>query len=170
MMARLFLFVEGRTEETFANIVLKPHLVPFQVYLQKAFLAAHARRHGEFHRGGVFKYAPIKNDVSNMLKQQKAADVFFSTMIDLYALPKDFPGYQKAEDLRGSPRDRVEFLEKAFTDDIAEPRSRFIPYLQLHEYEAILFTDISKFETIYAGLRKEIECFKPSPTLTNPRN
>ena len=156
-MPRLFLFVEGQTEETFANIVLKPHLVDFQVYLQKAILIAHARRHGKVHRGGVIRYAPIKDDVSRFLKHQKADDVFFSTMIDLYALPKDFPGFSAAEPLRNRPRDRVDSLETAFAKDVADERSRFIPYIQLHEFEALLFADISKFETVYEGRRKEIE-------------
>ena len=51
-MARLHFFVEGQTEQTFADTVLKPHLANFCVYVQKPVLIAHARKKGRIHRGG----------------------------------------------------------------------------------------------------------------------
>lgn len=45
-MARLYLFAEGLTEQTFADTVLKPHLANFGVYMQKPTLIAHSRRRG----------------------------------------------------------------------------------------------------------------------------
>jgi len=61
-------------------------------------------------------------------------------MFDLYALPEDFPGYAEARRLT-DPLLRVEALEQAFSEDIGHPR--FIPYIQLHEFEALLFADPS---------------------------
>lgn len=48
-----------------------------------------------------------------------------------------FPAYEEAKLL--SPYERVERLENAFGDSINHPR--FLPYLQLHEFEALLFAD-----------------------------
>ena len=76
----------------------------------------------------------MKNDILRFLAQEKSNDVFFTTMIDLYAIPNDFPGLEAAEKLRHSPTKRVEALEQAFAQDISD--WRFIPYIQLHEYEA----------------------------------
>jgi hypothetical protein len=90
-MARLYLFAEGQTEQTFANAVLKPHLANSGVYLQYSVLIAHARKKGTVHRGGGRKYEPMKNDITRFLSRERGRDVFFTTMIDLYAIHADFP-------------------------------------------------------------------------------
>jgi len=80
---------------------------------------------------------PMKNDILRLLAQERGGDVFFTTMIDLYAISAEFPGLAEAEKLRHLPEKRVETLEQAFARDIDDPR--FVPYIQLHEYEAIPF-------------------------------
>jgi len=62
-MPRLYLFTEGPTELTFANTVLRPHLVSFTVCLHSPVLVAHAKKRGKVHRGGGRNYEPIKNDI-----------------------------------------------------------------------------------------------------------
>ena len=146
-MARLYLFAEGVTEETFADTLLKPHLAAHGVYLHHPVRIAHARKRGRIHRGGGRNYEPMKNDIRRLLSQEKDGDVFFTTMIDLYALPARFPRRDEAEGLRHDPRQRVGFLEQAFGEDIND--RRFLPYIQLHEYEALLFSDPSGFRYFY---------------------
>jgi len=136
-MPRLYLFAEGPTELTFADTVLKPHLAKLGVYLHPPVLIAHAKKKGRPHRGGGRKYLPMKNDILRFLAQEKGGDVFFTTMIDLYAIHAKFPGLAEAEQLRHLPDKRVEALEQAFANDIGD--RRFVPYIQLHEYEAYLF-------------------------------
>lgn len=70
-MARLYLFAEGVTEQTFATNILKPHLATLGVYLQAAILIAHAKKKGVVHRGGGRKYIPMKNDILRFLAQEK---------------------------------------------------------------------------------------------------
>jgi hypothetical protein len=144
-MARLYLFGEGLTEVTFADLLLKPHLANHGVYL------AHA-----IDLGGGRNDVPWRNDIRRLLAQEKGADVFFTTMIDLYRIPVSFPRHFEAEKLRNDPTCRVKFLEQAFADDIADPRSRFVPHIQLHEYEAILFCDSSCFRYHYDRHEKQI--------------
>lgn len=159
-MARLYLFAEGATEQTFATDLLSLHLVNVGVYLDRVILIAHAKKKGITHRGGGRKYIPMKNDILRFLAQEKGEDVFFTTMIDLYAIPADFPGLEDAEKLRHLPFERVKALERAFADDIGD--SRFIPYIQLHEYEAYLFSDPNKFADIYSNSKnnKKIAALK----------
>ena len=159
-MTRLYIFVEGQTEQTFGDTVLKKHLAAHGVYVQRPVLIAHARRRGVVHRGGGRRYSPMKDDILRFLKQDKNPDVFFTTMIDLYALPMDFPGTDEAEKLRHSPRDRVKKLEECFAADLADPHgrpTRFIPHIQLHEYEAILFCRPSCFSSFFENCSKQIE-------------
>jgi hypothetical protein len=81
-MARLYLFAEGQTEQTFADQVLGAHLSLHGVYIQKSVLIAHAKKRGKVHRGGGRKYLPMKNDILRFLAQEKEQDVFFTTMIE----------------------------------------------------------------------------------------
>ncbi len=146
-MARLYLFAEGRTEATFADILLKRHLAGLGVFLHPPVLIAHTRKHGKVHRGGGRNYLAMKNDICRFLKQERVEDVYFTTMIDLYAIHSDFPGLDQAENLRNDPHARVEALQQAFAEDIGD--RRFVPYIQLHEFEAYLFCDPTKFELFY---------------------
>ena len=116
------------------------------------------KKRGRVHRGGGRKYLPMKNDILRFLAQEKGANVFFTTMIDLYGIHSDFPGLAEAERLRHIPEKRVEFLERHFADDIAD--SRFIPYIQLHEYEAYLFADPTCFSYFYDHHAIEIAALK----------
>jgi hypothetical protein len=157
-MTRLYLFAEGQTEQTFADTVLKPHLANVEVYLHKPVLIAHAKKKGGVHRGGGRKYLPMKNDIVRFLSQEKGENVFFTTMIDLYAIHSDFPRLSDSEKLRHLPEQRVKFLEDAFADDIGD--GRFVPYIQLHEFEAYLFSDPTCFEYFYDHHTKQIEALR----------
>jgi hypothetical protein len=157
-MPRLYLFAEGPTELTFADTVLKPHLANLGVYLQGPILIAHANKKGRVHRGGGRKYVPMKNDILRFLAQEKGKGVFFTTMIDLHALHADSPGLTEAEELRHAPHKRVEALEQAFANDIGD--DRFVPYIQLHEYEAYLFSDPTWFRYFYDHHERQIAALK----------
>ncbi|PPJ61633.1 DUF4276 family protein [Cuspidothrix issatschenkoi] len=157
-MIRLYLFAEGQTEQTFADNVLKPHLAKYDVFLEKNILIAHARKKGKAHRGGGRKYEPMKDDILRFLKQEKGANVFFTTMIDLYAIAPEFPGLNESEKLRQNTLQRVDFLEKSFANDIDD--RRFIPYIQLHEYEAYLFSNPTCFEFLYDNCLDKVSVLK----------
>jgi hypothetical protein len=100
----------------------------------------------------------MKNDILRFLAQEKGGDVFFTTMIDLYAIHPEFPGLAEAEKLRRRPDQRVETLEHAFAEDIGDVR--FVPYIQLHEYEAYLFSDPTWFKYFYDHHEKQIAALK----------
>ena len=90
----------------------------------------------------------MRDDILRKIAQEQGkADVYFTTMIDLYAIDTNSPGFVEAEKLRHLPEKRVEALEQAFAADIAY--WRFIPYIQLHEYEAYLFSDPTQFRLYY---------------------
>jgi hypothetical protein len=92
-------------------------------------------------------------------------------MIDLYAIHSDFPGLDQAEKVRHLPYERVKALEQSFSQDIQD--QRFMPYIQLHEYEAYLFSDPTQFGFFYSQHEKELLALKAiadgcaSPELIN---
>lgn len=172
-MRQLYLYVEGLTEQTFADVVLKPHLAQFEVYLMGSVLVEFGRNKGRISRGGVTRYEPFKRGLLNLLKQHDRPGVTVSTMIDLYALPDEFPGWGEAEKLRGDPTARCAYLEQALAAAVQPDRTRFIPYIQLHEYETLLFVEPGLLDLFYsaspnaiAELQKIADA-NPNPELIN---
>jgi hypothetical protein len=155
-MRYLYLYVEGQTEQTFADVVLRPHLAQFEVYLMGAILAEFGRKKQKISRGGVARYEPFKRGLMSLIKQHDRPEVTVSTMIDLYALPSDFPGWAEAEKLRIDPASRVIRLQQELAAAINPDPTRFLPYIQLHEYEALLFVDPSKMELFYSEHSNEL--------------
>ena len=133
-MIRLHFVVEGQTEEGFVNQVLANHLGHFGVSADARCVET-SRRKATIYRGGVIDYRRVRLDLGLWMREDQREDAYFTTMIDLYGLPTDFPGYLAASATAGA-RVRVAALEQAFADDIAHPR--FVPHIQLHEFEALI--------------------------------
>jgi hypothetical protein len=136
-MPRLNLIVEGPSEETFVRQVLAPYLGERGVFASARSVET-SRSRARILRGGLSNYSQVKKDVVRWLKQDPTAHV--STMFDLYGLPGDFPGSDEARGLTSTAR--VQRLEGAFGADINDVR--FIPYIQLHEFEGLLFSDVAE--------------------------
>lgn len=126
--------------------------------MQGPILVANARRRRVTHRGGITNFRAMQDDIGRFLRQDSANDVFFTSMIDLYALPGDFPGFEEASRHRADPYRRVEALEASWADETAD--RRFIPFIQLHEYEAYLFADVSRLSRFYDDCDAEIEALR----------
>ncbi len=140
MEVRLHFIVEGQTEEAFVNRILSPYLAKKRIWA-KARCVMTSRKRGRKFRGGIRKYATAKNDITAWMNEDQNLNAYFTTMFDLYGLPNDFPGYETAA-RQSSSYDRVRVLEDALNDDVSD--SRFIPYIQLHEFEALLFSEPRK--------------------------
>ena len=117
-------------------------------------------------------YTKAKRDIERWIKEDQNSDARFTTMFDLYALPGDFPGYEYARQ-ESDPYARVRLLEDALGEDISD--QRFVPYLQLHEFEALLFCDPQKLEERFdrhsAGIVRLAQAAEQSnPELINDGN
>lgn len=146
-MVRLYFYVEGQTEQGYVTRVLTPHLAGFGVHVMGAVRAASGRKHGHVFRGGGARYEPMRKDLGNLLRLHKSADTRFTTMFDLYRLYDGFPSWEEAERQRHIPRERILTLERAFAADVGD--GRFIPHIQLHEFETILLCDPGLFALEY---------------------
>jgi hypothetical protein len=135
-MRKLLVLVEGQTEETFVREVLAYHLYTFGLAAEPVLLKTKRTKVGRTFKGGVTSYQRVRNDITRLLRDTSAVAV--TTMVDYYGLPTDFPGLNSRPS--GTPYARVEHMQKAWADDIGD--RRFIPFLILHEFEALLFTDI----------------------------
>ena len=79
-------------------------------------------------------------------------------MIDLYALPNEFPGAEDALKLKVDPYKWVEKLEANWRD-LTNDR-RFLPFIALHEYETYLFTDVTQFKFFFDDAESKVAALK----------
>jgi Domain of unknown function (DUF4276) len=135
-VTEVFFVVEGPTEAEFIRTVLIEHLAAdFRVYGREPKLVGRGPQ-----RGGMVSYARLRDDLTRLMRQHR--NVWFTTMIDAFRIPTDFPGFQASRGINDSV-DRVVALEQAMLVDIStlSGSDRLIPYIQMHEFEALLFTD-----------------------------
>ena len=140
-MRKLLILVEGQTEETFVNRLLQPHLFQHKLVAQPKLVTTKRPPGMPHHKGGISIYGKIEGDLRRLLNDASAALV--TTIIDFYGLPKDFPGMPVSP---GNCYERVKQLEREFSHSIANPR--FLPYLSLHEFEAMLFVSPEKITEV----------------------
>ena len=131
-MIRLYAVVEGSSEERFLQSVLTPHLLNFAVYLQPMQVLR-----GGGVRGGGQSWQPWHRHLQKLLGEHKGGETRFTTMLDLYAIPKDTPGWTPpGSQPHGS---RANAIIEALGENL--PDYRFLPYVQVHEFETFIFVD-----------------------------
>jgi hypothetical protein len=136
-MTRIYLLVEGQTEEAFVKELLSPYYANISLYLTPILVST---RPG--YKGGLVSYVKVRPQIERLCKQDAQAHV--TTMFDLYALPGNFPG--KTDPEWGHQRTghkKAIWLENAVARDIGQ--RNFIPYIQVHEFEALLFVQPQSF-------------------------
>lgn len=162
MGIRLHITAEGQTEERFVKLCLAPYLGERNIWADaRCVLTSKNNRLGVEFRGGwrrTSAYETAKRDICTWMKEDRNPDVRFTTMFDLYGLPKDFPGYDRARRERDSYR-RIEILEEALVADINDELNdrRFLPYIQLHEFEALILADPRQLEWEFLEHDQEIQ-------------
>jgi hypothetical protein len=154
----LNVFCEGPTEQAFCNQVLQPHLFP-QGDGQILTLAVGQKNHRHIYGIGTrTPYVKVRKFIRNLINGRAKENVFFTTLFDLYALPNDFPGKDANVRNPADPTPYVVALENAFREDVNH--SQFIPHLQLHEFETILFAEPEAFAVSFEDCNDEIQQLK----------
>lgn len=138
-MIEVVIVGEGQTEESFLRDVLGPALAEQEVFLQPRLIwTSSTGRGGALSRDRVIRY------LRNSLRER--GDVYVATFFDLYNLADDFPGVREAMTQR-DPLVRARAIETRLAEVVIEAAGcrpdRFIPHIQPHEFEALLFTDVS---------------------------
>lgn len=140
-MTRVHVICEGQTEETFVNEVLSDHFAARGIYLIPSQIGKPR------HKGGNFKIERLVIDLRPRLLGDSSA--YCTTLFDFYGLPPSFPGKREASSESTSAakaRCLLRRLEVELKHQIGEaPMQRFIPYVQMHEFEALLFSDPRAF-------------------------
>lgn len=139
---RLHIIVEGQTEETFIREIIRPYLFRLGIttHWHVIINSAHKNR---VYRGGVSSgtYGRLRADVFRLLD----TDLTVTTMFDFYGLPGNFPGACESR-AAIDPYEKVQIIEDAMRADIGS--DRFMPFITLHEFESLLFSDIRKIDEV----------------------
>ncbi len=169
----LHILCEGQTEERFVKDVLAPYLLADGIVPKPILLCTSKKKNAN---GGMLSYAQAKRDLGNLMKQYRnnsSEQHWFTTMFDYYALPTDFPGMNGKS--LSDARQTVGNIESQFEADISS--KCFIPYVQLHEFEALLFTDIEKLILDYpesaaaiSKLKEDTDKYRDPEMINNSPN
>lgn len=134
-MIRLAVSVEGQTEEEFVNTVLAPHLRAGEIEPQPILLGT-----GRGGRGGNVTVEGLSADMATLYHTFDAV----TSLVDLYGF-------------RGRDGRDAAGLEEAVRDTVARgvqhqwDERRVLPYVQRHEFEGLLFSDVSVFARLTGG-------------------
>ncbi|NTW48735.1 MAG: DUF4276 family protein [Chlorobiales bacterium] len=140
----VYVVVEGPTEQTFIRDVLAPALAHKNLFLYAAVLGKPG------HKGGNVRFDRAKSDIGNFLAQRP--DTYITTMLDYFRIDPDWPGLEQVRQRIASgivltASQKAEILECETLKRIVEEfphhniEKRFLPYIEMHEFEALLFSD-----------------------------
>lgn len=136
-MTRVHVICEGQTEEMFVNEVLAGSFLHRQIYLVPALVGKPG------HKGGNVSFQRLLADVRNRLLGERQA--WCTTFFDFYGLPESFPGKVEAR-AKITLDQKADCLLETMSAELVsklggEAMRRFIPYVQMYEFEGLLFSN-----------------------------
>ena len=140
-MKNLSIICEGHTENEFVDFILNPFFKErgIDVFAFKITKSD----------GGLSNYFHYRNDVLKVVHNE---NTIVTSLIDFYALPPNFPKYAQSLGI-DNISEHIDFLERSIIEDINNNQGRhfdnLVPYIQQHEFEALLFTNMIGFNALF---------------------
>ncbi len=167
--ANIIVLVEGQTEEKFVKEVLAPYLAEKNIFMTPIVLSKPGVK------GGDVKFSRAKKDIGLHIKQRN--DVWITLLIDFYGI-KEWPGLEEASS-KSLHTDKSNSINRATMDELNKLYSeyrieeRFIPYISMYEFEALLFSDAKILSEkmnvdIFEILKIINQCGEPENINNNP--
>lgn len=167
----IYVVTEGQSETNFVNRVMAPYFADRCILIPNTVITKVDSKHGKTYKGGVANYNQIRNTlVKTLANSSKSKNSYVTTMFDYYRLPTDVPGVADAEKVN-DPYEKVKLIEREILKAEGYEERFFFPYIELHEFEAMLFSDITKLEDAYfeydLTALKECAKMQSNPELIN---
>ena len=131
-MTRLIVICEGYTEKAFVDQCIQPHLLQFQVDVCSTLIGADTNRQG----GGGVTIDRLAQHIKNVYRNFD----YITTFVDMYGL-KGRKGRTKRE-----VEDAIQTTIKNYISKY--DKDKVIPYVQQHEYESLLFSNVQVFQYV----------------------
>ncbi|BBM88631.1 hypothetical protein COTS27_00312 [Spirochaetota bacterium] len=140
------IIIEGETEQRFVDEILYPYLEKNNVYVTATMVNTGNKNING--RGGDVRFNRVVKKIRKLLNDP---NIYVSTMVDYYGV-KEWPAI-KPNNLvsRSATPDQIKDI--IYQETIKEIKKtfpkpsdyqRFIPYISIHEFEMLLFSDSSK--------------------------
>lgn len=131
-MIRLAVVAEGQTEEEFVKQLLYPPLLDCGIAATPILLGRAQNRSAG---GGDVTVAKVVSDAVHLIQSYSAVTTFV-----------DFYGFREKGQL--SPEELEEKIRAGVEETTDWLGDRLVPYVQRHEFEGLLFSDVSAFEIL----------------------
>lgn len=165
-MIRVHVICEGQTEETFVNELLAP------VFQQKGISLLPSLIGKPGHKGGNFKIERLQTDVRIRLLSDQSC--YCTTFFDYHGLPSAFPGKSKANQ-QTQIADKSQTVQQAMLQALEDTVGdnairRFIPYVHMYEFEALLFSNPTAFANGVGRTELGLQLSKIAHAFTTPEH
>ena len=156
-MKKLFVVVEGETEERFIRKVLYNDFITQNIHIEAQQWLTNKKLGIS---GGGSNFDLIENHLRRLMSRyQKDKDVFISVMVDLYAFPKGGNSvYGDDVNKLQNGKNKVLLLQHKMNERMNY--QNFIPYVQLYEYETLLLSKPDALRYFFTDKEIEIENLK----------
>ena len=150
----IVVLVEGKTEQIFIQDLVAPYLAPRGIYI----IPIQISKPGQ--KGGDVKFPRVQNDIGTHLKQRSYT--YLTLFVDYYGINAEWPGLAKAkgEATPAGKAGQVNAATKSKVNDLfgdLDSDRRFIPYIAMFEFEALLFSGPEQLAEQLQVPRKSID-------------
>lgn len=144
-MSNIFIICEGPTEKIFVERLLAPYVFKknSNVYLTPILIGQ------TNHKGGDVRYERFLRNYKNL----RTPNCYISTLFDYFRIDSEWPGIEdinirKQSGANLSKEDILNILsantKSKIEADLGITCDNFIPNFEMHEFEALLFSDVKK--------------------------
>lgn len=144
-MSNIFIICEGPTEKIFVDQLLSPYVLNKNnnVYLTPILIGQ------TYHKGGDVRYERFLRNFKNL----RTPNCYISTLFDYFRIDSQWPGIKdirirKQSGVNLSKEDILNILntetKNKVKEDLGISCDNFIPNFEMHEFEALLFSDVKK--------------------------
>ncbi len=164
------ILVEGPAEKGLVTKVIEPHLKTFgHTVNYRVITTSWGHKTTRRTQGGVSNWNLLLKDVKQWALecQYDTQNVWLTTMFDFYGLSQAH-NFNYAEVMSGliDPTDRLNKATEHLAKLVNSPN--FIPYFQMHEYESLLFSDISILKSYFPKAITKIKKLKTETSHLGP--
>lgn len=131
MLVNIAISVEGQTEESFVKQILAPYFMQKNIFIEPIIVKTKKLANHSF-KGGTISFDKAMSEITKLLTRKY--DIV-TTFYDYYGLHKDFIPENSLKD----SYEIIGLIESHMSSHINN--KKFIPYIQLHEFESFLFIE-----------------------------
>ncbi len=149
-MKHLLIICEGETELEFCKDVLHSHFIEKNICIHYPLIKKS--------KGGIVKWDSLKKEIESHLKSFPAA--YVTILIDFYGIEAkhNFPNFNGNYSDNES---KVNAMEQGMKDSFeVSVQHRFIPYIQLHEFECFMFCSLETLKQNFKDIEADFVALK----------